>query len=400
MPKKELAKGFTTGTCAQAATKAAMQMLFTGEKVEHVQVELPQGEKLQLDIMDIQRGYKSGQERDGKYADGKEASNLAYTDRELPVMVSCAVKKNSGDDPDITNGVLVYSKVRISDTGVIHIDGGTGVGRVTKPGLDQPVGEAAINRVPGQMIRKEVEEACEEVGYIGGIDVEISIPEGIRLAKETFNPRLGIEGGLSILGTTGIVNPMSEQALIDTIEVEMKVCLAEKYRYLIVAPGNYGLDFLKEQYSIEENDVVKCSNYIGQTIDMAVEQDCKGILLVGHIGKLIKVSGGIMNTHSRWADCRMDLFATAALRAGIEGEKAAEFLDCVTTDDALEKCSVEERIRIMEQIMMRMEEYLNYRGKGEIQVGAVTFSNVYGILGKTEQAEELIEKFRQERQIQ
>lgn len=400
MPKKELAKGFTTGTCAQAATKAAMQMLFTGEKVEYVQVELPQGEKLQLDIMDIQRGYKNGQERDGKRVAGNEASNLEYTDRELPVMVSCAVKKNSGDDPDITNGVLVYSKVRFSDTGGIHIDGGNGVGRVMKPGLNQPVGEAAINRVPRQMIRKEVEEACEEVGYTGGIDVEISIPEGVRLAKETFNPRLGIEGGLSILGTTGIVNPMSEQALIDTIEVEMKVCLAEKYRYLIVAPGNYGLDFLKEQYSIEENDVVKCSNYIGQTIDMAVEQDCKGVLLVGHIGKLIKVSGGIMNTHSRWADCRMDLFATAALRAGIAGEKAVEFLDCVTTDDALEKCSMEERTRIMEQIMMRMEEYLNYRGKGEIQVGAVTFSNVYGILGKTWQAEELIEKFRQERQIQ
>ncbi len=400
MPKKELAKGFTTGTCAQAATKAAMQMLFTGEKVEYVQVELPQGEKLQLDIMDIQRGYKNGQERDGKRVAGNEASNLEYTDRELPVMVSCAVKKNSGDDPDITNGVLVYSEVRISDTGKIRIDGGNGVGRVTKPGLDQPVGEAAINRVPRQMIRKEVEEACEEVGYTGGIDVEISIPEGVRLAKETFNPRLGIEGGLSILGTTGIVNPMSEQALIDTIEVEMKVCLAEKYRYLIIAPGNYGLDFLKEQYSIEENDVVKCSNYIGQTIDMAVEQDCKGVLLVGHIGKLIKVSGGIMNTHSRWADCRMDLFATAALRAGIAGEKAVEFLDCVTTDDALEKCSMEERTRIMEQIMMRMEEYLNYRGKGEIQVGAVTFSNVYGILGKTWQAEELIEKFRQERQIQ
>ena len=148
------------------------------------------------------------------------------------------------------------------------------------------------------------------------------------------------------------------------------------------------MDFLKEQYSIEENDVVKCSNYIGQTIDMAVEQDCKGVLLVGHIGKLIKVSGGIMNTHSRWADCRMDLFATAALRAGIAGEKAVEFLDCVTTDDALEKCSEEERTRIMEKIMMRMEEYLNYRGKGEIQVGAVTFSNVYGILGKTEKADE------------
>ena len=107
-----------------------------------------------------------------------------------------------------------------------------------------------------------------------------------------------------------------------------------------------------------------------------------------------------MNTHSRWADCRMDLFATAALRAGIAGGKAVEFLDCVTTDDALEKCSEEERTRIMEKIMMRMEEYLNYRGKGEIQVGVVTFSNVYGILGKTEKAEELIERFRKERHIQ
>ena len=406
MPKKILAKGYTTGTCAQAATKAAMQMLFTGEKLEKISVELPQGERLQLDIVDIRMEYKE--------------------DESLPEEVTCAVKKNSGDDPDITNGVLVYSKVKKNTLEVpeegqcekqfceakasnrkkragqkkydrIHIDGGTGIGRVTKPGLNQPVGEAAINRVPRQMIRKEVEEACEEVGYTGGINVVISIPEGVRLAKETFNPRLGIEGGLSVLGTTGIVNPMSEQALIDTIEVEMKVCLAEKYRYLIVAPGNYGLDFLKEQYSIEENDVVKCSNYIGQTIDMAMEQGCKGVLLAGHIGKLIKVAGGIMNTHSRWADCRMDLFATAALRAGIDGKKARVFLECVTTDDALKKCSEEERKKIMEQLMIRMEEYLNYRTKGEMEIGVVTFSNVYGILGKTGKAEELIYAFVKER---
>ena len=383
MPKKILAKGYTTGTCAQAATRAAMQMLFTGEKVEEVCVRLPQGEQLHLKIMDI-RMERAKEEK-------------------LPDEVSCAVKKNSGDDPDITNGVLVYSKVKKTEVSGkkaydrIHIDGGTGVGRVTKPGLNQPVGEAAINRVPRQMIRKEVEEACEEVGYTGGIEVVISIPEGVRLAKETFNPRLGIEGGISVLGTTGIVNPMSEQALIDTIEVEMKVCLAEKYKYLIIAPGNYGLDFLKEQYSIEENDVVKCSNYIGQTIDMAMEQGCKGVLLVGHIGKLIKVAGGIMNTHSRWADCRMDLFATAALRAGIDGEKARAFLDCVTTDDALKKCSEEERKRIMEQLMMRMEEYLNYRTKGEMEIGAITFSNVYGVLGQTSKAKALIHSFVQER---
>ena len=208
MPKKILAKGYTTGTCAQAATKAAMQMLFTGEKVEKISVELPQGERLQLDIVDIRMEYKE--------------------DESLPEEVTCAVKKNSGDDPDITNGVLVYSKVKKNTLEVpeegqcekqfceakasnrkkragqkkydrIHIDGGTGIGRVTKPGLNQPVGEAAINRVPRQMIRKEVEEACEDVGYTGGINVVISIPEGVRLAKETFNPRLGIEGGLSVL---------------------------------------------------------------------------------------------------------------------------------------------------------------------------------------------------------
>ena len=378
MAEKLLAKGYTTGTCAQAATKAAMQMLLTGNRCEKVQIELPQGSKLVLDIQKIQMIYD-------------EKKQI------LPVEVSCAVKKDSGDDPDITNGVLVYSKVVRNSNGSMILDGGRGIGRVTKPGLDQKVGEAAINRVPRQMILKEVREACEEVGYTDGITVEISIPEGERLAAETFNPRLGIEGGLSILGTTGIVEPMSEQALIDTIRVEMKVCLADRHRYLIVAPGNYGLDFLKAQYGIEDSEIVKCSNYIGQTLDMAVEMECDGILLAGHIGKLIKVSGGIMNTHSKWADCRMELLAAAALRGGLTGKKASSLLDCVTTDDALEKCTENERMLVMQQVMEKIEEYMNYRTGGKLMTGAVTFSNVYGILGKTNQAEALIYNFRKER---
>lgn len=378
MAEKLLAKGYTTGTCAQAATKAAMQMLLTGNRCEKVQIELPQGSKLVLDIQKIQMIYD-------------EKKQI------LPVEVSCAVKKDSGDDPDITNGVLVYSKVVRNSNGSMILDGGRGIGRVTKPGLDQKVGEAAINRVPRQMILKEVREACEEVGYTDGITVEISIPEGERLAAETFNPRLGIEGGLSILGTTGIVEPMSEQALIDTIRVEMKVCLADRHRYLIVAPGNYGLDFLKAQYGIEDSEIVKCSNYIGQTLDMAVEMECDGILLAGHIGKLIKVSGGIMNTHSKWADCRMELLAAAALRGGLTGKKASSLLDCVTTDDALGKCTENERMLVMQQVMEKIEEYMNYRTGGKLMTGAVTFSNVYGILGKTNQAEALIYHFRKER---
>ena len=214
--------------------------------------------------------------------------------------VSCGVKKDSGDDPDITNGILVESRVERIRESAYLVEGGTGVGRVTKPGLNQPVGASAINRVPREMIRQELSDAAQETGYEGGLKAVISIPEGEKLAERTFNPRLGIEGGLSILGTSGRVEPMSEQALLDTIRLEMQVKYAEGKRYLILSPGNYGLDFLKQSYGIEETDVVKCSNFIGDSIDMAAETGYQGLVLVGHIGKLIKVAGGIMNTHSKW----------------------------------------------------------------------------------------------------
>lgn len=372
MPKKILAQGYTTGTCAQAATKAAMKMLLTGERTEQVEVSLPKGKRLKLDILDIQ---------------------IEYTEaKRLPVRVSCAVRKDSGDDPDITNGVLVYSEVRRTAGEGIILDGGLGVGRVTKPGLEQAVGQAAINRVPRQVISREVKEACEETGYVGGIHVEISIPEGVDLARKTFNPRLGIEGGLSILGTSGIVEPMSEQALVDTIELEIKVKLAEGREHLLIAPGNYGLEFLKKEYNVGETDVVKCSNFVGQTLDMAVEHGCKGIVLAGHIGKLIKVSGGIMNTHSKWADCRMELLAAAALRAGLSSERARALMDCVTTDDALDRCTEDERVLIMEQVIERIRKYMEYRVAKEIPVGVIVYSNVYGILGRTDGVESMMAK--------
>ena len=373
---KKLRRGYTTGTCAQAATKAAMMMLLGNVDVDRVTVSLPGKEVLTLKISDIQ----------------KENSHEGNQEIES---VSCAVKKDSGDDPDITNGILVYSKVTKTESAVI-LDGGIGVGRVTKPGLDQPVGNAAINKVQRQMILGEVKEVCELYGYHGGIRVEISIPQGVELAKKTFNPRLGIEGGISVLGTSGIVEPMSEQALLDTIELEMKVKRAAGKNYLIMAPGNYGLDFLREAYGIQDKDVVKCSNYIGQSIDMAAECRFKGMVLAGHIGKLIKVSGGIMNTHSRWADCRMDLLASAMLRAGLSGERARQILDCVTTDDALALLSEEERKVTIVQIMKSIEKYLEYRMAEKMPVGAILYSNVYGILGKTSRVDELMRLWEEE----
>lgn len=365
--------GYTTGTCAQAATKAAIWMLLAGERKEQVTVELPKGRELTLDIRDMQVGY------------AKDGGRLLS-------WVSCAVQKDSGDDPDITNGVLVYSRVEKVDKSGITLEGGRGIGKVIKPGLEQQVGEAAINRVPRQMIVREVKEVCEEVGYTAGICVEISIPGGEKLAQKTFNPRLGIEGGLSILGTSGMVEPMSEKALLDTIRLEMQVKIANGRKFLVVTPGNYGLAFLKKEYGIREKEIVKCSNYIGETIDMAAKLGCQGMVLAGHVGKLVKVAGGIMNTHSKWADCRMEILAAAALRAGLDGKRARTLLDCVTTDDALEKCTQEERRRIMGEIMNKMEDYLTYRAAGKLQIGAVVFSNVYGILGKTGQADALMQR--------
>lgn len=383
--RRSLRRGYTTGTCAQAATKAAMLLLFgisRADEMEKVWVELPKGERLNLKIRDIKIEYKETEK--------------------FPAAVSCAVKKDSGDDPDITDGIFVYSKVEYAaDTGqgrTIRLDGGRGIGRVTKPGLDQPVGGAAINRIPRQMIIREAEVICEEIGYEGGINIEISIPDGEKLAKKTFNPRLGVEGGLSILGTSGIVEPMSEQAILDTIYLDMKVklaCQKPGKKILIMAPGNYGLEFLKEKYGIEEDQIVKCSNFIGQSIDMAKELKCDALLLAGHIGKLVKVAGGIMNTHSRWADCRMELLSAAALRAGFPAEKSKELLECVTVDEALSRCTREERKALMQRVMEKLKQYLELRAGDEMRMEAVTFSKMYGILGKTKRADEIVAaKFR------
>ena len=193
---KRLRLGYTTGSCAAAAAKAAAWMLLTGRKKDTIRLQTPKGIELNLDVLETELS---------------------------PDEVRCAIRKDSGDDPDVTRGTLIFAAVRKSATPGVTIDGGEGVGRVTKPGLDQPVGAAAINSVPRQMIEENVREVCALVGYDGGLDVTISAPEGEALAKKTFNPRLGIEGGISILGTTGIVEPMSEQALLDTIRVELRV---------------------------------------------------------------------------------------------------------------------------------------------------------------------------------
>lgn len=381
MPGKELARGYTTGTCAQAAARAALKLLFGGKGAEgpgDVTVELPGGSHLTLPVEDTDVRWP---EEGGR----------------LPLQVSCAVRKDSGDDPDVTNGILIYTTVRRTGNPGIVLEGGAGVGRVTRPGLEQPVGSPAINQVPRRMILGEAEAACEEAGYEGGLVICISIPEGERLAEKTFNPRLGIEGGLSILGTTGIVEPMSRKALIETIRLDIRVKRAAGAAFLILAPGNYGLDFLEENYGIQPSEAVKCSNYIGEALDMAREEGCKGLILAGHIGKLIKVAGGIMDTHSRQADCRMELLAAAALRCHLGEEKALAILDSVTTEEALGKCTPKERELLGCEATARAQEQIRRRVEEEIPAGVILFSSQYGILGKSSQAEILLEQYLQDR---
>lgn len=363
---KRLRRGFTTGSCAAAASKAAVQMLLSGSRVEYVDLVTPKGIPIHVPVEDISVS---------------------------PDSVSCAVRKDGGDDADDTNGALVYAKVSRKASEGIEVDGGVGVGRVTRRGLDQPVGNAAINRVPRSMIKEAVEDVCGAYGYTGGISVEISVPEGERIAERTFNSRLGIVGGISILGTSGIVEPMSETALLGSIKAEMKVFMAPGRRYLLTVPGNYGKDFLASYPDLEGQQPVECSNFIGDFLDMAVELGAEGVLLVGNLGKLVKLAGGIMNTHSRNADSRMEILASNAVMAGADAETARRVMGCVSTDDALEVLSEKGLVGpTMDVLIPKMEFHMNHRVKGALKVAAITFSSEFGVLGETPSARELLKK--------
>lgn len=366
--------GFTTGSCAAAASKAAAFMLFTGTEKNTIRIITPKGIEYNAEICDIEKTEKC---------------------------VSCAVIKDGGDDPDVTTGAHIVSKVSVlsgeSADGKpsVKIIGGEGVGIVTKPGLDQKPGEAAINHVPREMIIKEVSEICDLMDFNGELQVEISVREGKELAMKTFNPRLGIEGGISILGTTGIVEPMSSKAILDTIKVELRQQKALGKKTVAITPGNYGQDFMLREYGYDLDKSVKCSNFIGDTIDFCCDLCFENVLLTGHIGKLVKVSGGIMNTHSKEGDCRMELLCAAAINSGCSLECSRKILKCVTTEDAVNVIQKENKVlAVMDYIMDRIMFFLNGRSGGKIKIECMVYSNQHGLLAKSADADKLLEMCR------
>lgn len=403
---KRLRCGYTTGTCAAAAARAAAELLVRGQVVPAVTVATPAGIDVVVEVEEHDSGAGWAQ---------------------------CAVRKDGGDDPDVTDGVLVYARVERCATPGVTIDGGEGVGRVTREGLDQPVGAAAINSTPRRMIAEQVEAVLQlargEGGAIadtneddtiadanegdatadanedgatagtnedGGLLVTISIPAGVQLAAKTFNPRLGIEGGISVIGTSGIVRPMSEDALISSIELEMRTLRARGVEDLLVVPGNYGRDFACGQLNMDLDQAVSCSNYFGATLDAACVLGFRRVLIVGHIGKMSKVAGGIMNTHSRVADCRVEVLAAHAALVGALQETVQRIMDAATTDAALDElgaCGLAEVA--MESLMARLADKLNHRVAGACQVEAIVFSNVHGVLGSTPGAPDLMKLWAQ-----
>ena len=362
---KNLRCGYTTGSCATAAAKAAATMLLTGERVDSVRIDTPKGITLNLEPLQVEL-----------------AENY----------VSCAIRKDSGDDPDDTNGILVFAKVERAVEPGVHIEGGVGVGRVTKPGLACAVGGPAINPTPRRMISSEVSSVMEQAGYTDGLMVTISIPEGVEIAKKTFNPRLGIIGGLSVLGTSGIVEPMSEKALIETMYVEMRAQKARGNKDLLVFFGNYGEDFTRDVMQLDLEGAVTCSNFVGELLDYAVYLGFETLLLIGHSGKLVKLAQGVMNTHSKYADCRTELFALQAMFHGASVEVGKEIYGCLTTDEVTKILKREQLFEpVMEQVTQKIDFYMQHRVHGKIKTAAFMFSNVYGILGKTEHADALIQ---------
>lgn len=392
--QKRLRLGITTGTCSAAAAQAAAMQLLLGVESHAVTLRTPKGMTVSVPVYLLE-------------SDSRKASYK--------------VVKDSGDDPDVTNGTDVcvtveFVKQRVCEQKdgsqdrscaftsesfpYLTLDGGIGIGRVTKEGLEQAVGQAAINRVPRQMIFAAVADVCEKANVCEPLHITVWMPEGETLAKRTFNPKLGIEGGLSILGTSGILEPMSEQAIVATIETEIRQLHAVGEEKVLVTPGNYGQAYASEYLGLDLAKSVKSSNYIGDTIDFAISYGMKDFLLVGNIGKLVKLAAGIFNTHSKVADGRGEIFAVHAAMAGAGANVVQEIYNCINTDRMLDVVEREGlREDVMQSILAAIEKHVDDRIGDAMRFGVIVFSEKYGYLGQTSDADKVLDVFRGKQQM-
>lgn len=361
---KKLRKGYTTGSCAAAAAKAAAQMLITGRIIDQISINTPAGVKLTLPLADIVCGES---------------------------MAGCSVKKDSGDDPDVTNGLKIFAEARFTGQAGIQVEAGEGIGMVTLPGLKVKPGKPAINPVPMQMI---INETAEVLPPGGGIKVIISAPGGEAIAQRTFNPKLGITGGISILGTTGIEEPMSEEALKESLALELGMMAQRGIKKTAFVFGNYGEQFALQGLNIQPQFIIKIGNLVGFMLDKADECQFSDILIIGHIGKLVKVAAGIFHTHSRVADARGEILCAYAALEGAPTVILDEIYQCRTTEAATAIISSNRLngvyARIGENAAQRCREHVF----GHLQIGTVLYTESDKLLYVNDVARKMIEELK------
>lgn len=360
---RKLRKGFTTGTTATAATVAAIRTLLNQEPQETVTVHAANGK---IAIFDVEQTDFDEQQ------------------------ASCAIKKDGGDDQDATDGALIFATVKLRDDNEIHLDGGKGVGRVTKEGLANKPGMPAINPTPRRVIKAA---AREELGERRGINIVISVPEGERIAKLTYNPRLGIVGGISILGTSGVVTPMSESSWKHSISIEMNIHRKRGDNTIVLVPGNYGEDFAKDELGIPNAKIVQMSNFVGYVLHETQRLGFTKVLIVGDLGKMIKVAGGIFSTHSKDADARAEIMvANLALMGGVPTAFLRKISQCLTTISMIkmiDEAGYQEVYQmIADKIKLRAEKLLAHR-EPHVEIDVVIFSRESGFLAASKPFQEI-----------
>jgi cobalt-precorrin-5B (C1)-methyltransferase len=356
---KRLRKGYTTGSCAAAAAKAAVLMLYSGNPISEVSIDTPAGVRLTLPVTDIR----------------------ITADR-----VSCSVLKDGGDDPDVTTGLHVCAEASRKNSPGVEIRAGEGIGIVTLPGLKVEVGQPAINPAPLKMILNETQAVLKKGE---GVAVTFSVPGGAEIARKTFNPKLGIVGGISIIGTSGIVNPMSEEALKESLALELGILAAKGERVALFAFGNYGERFA-DSMGLGKDKLVKVSNFVGFMLEKAVESGFKEVLIIGHLGKLIKVAAGIFQTHSRVADARMEIMTAYAALEGASTDILTKIYASSTTEAAAgiikENGLGGVYDRVVANVSRRCVEYGHHR----LKVGAVLFHEDQTLLAMDRNAKEIL----------
>lgn len=355
---KRLRSGITTGASAAAAAQAAVLMLFRREEILSAKVTNPQGREIVVPVKTVVL---------------------------LQDSAAATVIKDGGDDPDITSGLEIIATVTKGPVGIV-ITGGLGVGTVTRPGLQIPVGEPAINPVPREMITSAVAPYLPEGT---GVCIEVSVPGGAEAARRTLNPKLGITGGISILGTTGIVEPMSEEAFKRSLVPQITMAKAHGHTTVCLTPGRLGERWAAEILGIPPEAVVQMSNFVGYMLNACVEQGIKNVILTGHHSKLTKVAAGCFHTHNKVSDARLETLAAYAGLLGADHRVIRELLAANTSEGALEILRAHKVLGVMPLIAAKAASRAMEHVFGDLRVGTVLFTMSGEILAADANAVEI-----------